>query len=70
MVGLRQTLKAIDQGKVKEVFLAKDCDSHIFHQIEQKASKKDIPVTVIPSKKGLGKACGIDVGAATAAILK
>ncbi|MEC9488559.1 MAG: ribosomal L7Ae/L30e/S12e/Gadd45 family protein [Halanaerobium sp.] len=70
VVGLRQTLKAIDLEQVEEVYLARDCDSHIFHQVERKAHARGIPVRVIPNMKGLGKACGIEVSAAVAALIK
>jgi large subunit ribosomal protein L7A len=69
-IGTKQTRKAIEQGKVLEVFVADDADPHIIHPIISMCEERSVPVTRVDSMKKLGKACGIEVGAATAAILK
>lgn len=68
-IGMKQTLKAVEQGMVKEVFVAKDADLKVTGKILQLCNEKDVPVEIVDSMKQLGKACGIEVGAATAAIL-
>ncbi|MEW9672304.1 50S ribosomal protein L7ae-like protein [Ammoniphilus sp. 3BR4] len=68
-IGMKQTLKAVEQGMVKEVFVAKDADLKVTGKIIQLCNEKDVPVEIVDSMKQLGKACGIEVGAATAAIL-
>ncbi|WP_134702143.1 50S ribosomal protein L7ae-like protein [Ammoniphilus sp. YIM 78166] len=69
IIGMKQTLKAVEQGMVKEVFVAKDADPKVTGKILQLCREKEVPVEVVDSMRQLGKACGIEVGAATAAIL-
>ncbi|GAB7387302.1 50S ribosomal protein L7ae-like protein [Bacillaceae bacterium] len=67
-VGTKQTLKALEQGVVSEVFIASDADKRITAKVEELCRQKDIPINYVDSMRLLGKACGIDVGAAIAAI--
>lgn len=69
-VGTKQTLKAIKAGNAQKVFLAKDVDSHIALKIREECDSRGIKVESVESMKELGNACGITIGAATAAILK
>lgn len=69
IIGMKQTLKAVEQGMVKEVFVAKDADPKVTGKILQLCREKEVPVEIVDSMRQLGKACGIEVGAATAAIL-
>lgn len=69
-IGLKQSLKAMERDSVKEVVIAKDADKHIQDKLIRYSKEKNIPITFVDSKKQLGKACGIDVGTATVAILK
>lgn len=69
-VGMKQTLKAIQAGNVKLVFLAGDVDDYISQRIEEQCKASDIDIINVASMNELGKACGIAVGAATAAILE
>jgi large subunit ribosomal protein L7A len=68
-IGTKQTRKAIEQGKATEVFVADDADPQVVHPIISMCKERGIAVTHVDSMKKLGKACGIEVGAATAAIL-
>ncbi|GAE93760.1 Firmicutes ribosomal L7Ae family protein [Gracilibacillus boraciitolerans JCM 21714] len=61
-------LKAIKNGQAKEVIIANDADLHITSKISLAASEHNIPYSYVDSRKKLGKACGIDVSAATVAI--
>ncbi len=69
-IGANQTAKAVAQSIVTELFVAKDAEDHVIRPILTTAQQKGIPVCWVDSMKLLGKACGIEVGAATAAILK
>lgn len=69
IIGMKQTLKAIEQGLVKEVFIAKDADPRITGKLADQCKEKGIPIEYVDSMRQLGKACGIEVGAATAAIM-
>lgn len=70
VVGLKQTLKVINNGQAAKVFLAEDVDQHIKDKILQASKDYDVLVETVESKLTLGRACGIDVAAACAAILK
>jgi len=68
-VGVKQTLKAVQSGEAKVVFLAVDADEHVLRPLRQALSKRAIQVYEVESMMELGKACKIDVGAAAAAML-
>lgn len=68
IVGTKQTIKALQNGEVKELVVASDADLRITNKVVQAAKEKNVPVIHVESMKKLGKACGIEVGAATVAI--
>ncbi len=69
-VGTKQTIRSIEEGKVSEVYVAIDADAKITTKVVQLCKKYHIPFEYVDSMKQLGKACGIEVGAAMAAALK
>lgn len=69
-VGIKQTLKAIEQGKAQEIIIAKDADKKLTSKVIQSCKEKNLRVLYVDSMKQLGKACKIDVGASTVALLK
>ncbi|HZJ57236.1 MAG TPA: ribosomal L7Ae/L30e/S12e/Gadd45 family protein [Clostridia bacterium] len=69
-VGMKQTLKAVQGGLALKVFLAGDIDDYISQKIRHECQRHDIDIIMVDSMKELGEACGISVGAATAAILE
>ncbi len=70
VIGVKQSTKALNHNKVKVLYVAQNADSHLTEHLKQKANEKNIEVVDVDSMKKLGKFCGIDVGAAVAAILK
>ncbi len=68
IIGIKQTLRAMKNGEISEVYIAEDADHHITNQVIELAEEQSIPYTSVPSKKDLGIACGIDVGTSTAAV--
>jgi len=68
IIGMKQTLKAMKNGLVSEVYIASDADPAISHKITDQAERQGIPTVNVDSMKKLGAACGIDVGASTVAI--
>ncbi len=70
VVGLKQSTKALKQDKVKVLYVAEDADIHLIQHLKDIANEKNVQVISINSMRELGKACGIDVGAAVAATLK
>jgi large subunit ribosomal protein L7A len=69
VVGTKQTVRALKEGKVQEVIVAEDADSFVINKVLEAAKEANIPVTKVDSMKKLGKACKIQVGAAAVAII-
>jgi large subunit ribosomal protein L7A len=69
-VGTKQSTRAVKEGKAETLFIARDCEQHVVRNIIEEAQNKNIQIVYVDSMKKLGKACGIDVGAATAVIVK
>lgn len=70
VIGAKQTKKAVEQGKLEAVFIASDADQRVVGPIKQICETKGISIYYVDTMKQLGKAAGIDVGAAVAGILK
>ena len=68
-IGIKQSLKAISNGNATALYIAKDAEQHVVRSIVKLAEEKDVLIVYIESMLELGKACGIDVGAATAVIV-
>lgn len=68
-VGLKQTQRALEKGRVRQIFIAEDAESHISHPIREWCKNHHVECIDVSSMKELGKACGIEVGTAVAAIL-
>jgi len=69
VVGVKQTRRALNDGRAKTVFLARDADPALTEPLAELAQGKDVPVIWTERMKELGRACGISVGAAVAAIV-
>lgn len=69
VVGVKQTRRALNDGRAKSVFLARDADPALTEPMAQAAEDKGVPVLWTEHMKELGKACGIAVGAAVAATI-
>ncbi|GAE87403.1 ribosomal L7Ae/L30e/S12e/Gadd45 family protein [Acetivibrio straminisolvens] len=68
-VGLKQSMKAVEALKAKQVFIAKDADERVVGRIKELCIENNIPIVYVDTMKQLGKACNIDVGAAVACLL-
>ncbi|MCR4398839.1 MAG: ribosomal L7Ae/L30e/S12e/Gadd45 family protein [Firmicutes bacterium] len=69
-VGTKQTAKAVERGNAEKVFVARDADERVVRHIIKLCEENGVEIQYIETMSALGKACGIDVGAASAAILK
>jgi large subunit ribosomal protein L7A len=69
IVGTKQTVKALKNQRVQEVFVAKDADLKLVEKVIQTAAEFQTPVSYVDSMKKLGKACDIEVGASAVAII-
>jgi len=69
--GTNETTKAVERGQAKLVLIAEDVDPpEIVAHIPLLCDEKKIPYVYVPSKKRLGEAAGIEVAAASAAIVE
>ena len=69
VIGTNQTSKAIDRGRARVVFIAQDADRRVTEPVLRAARERGVEVVEVDSMAILGRACGIAVGAAVAAIL-
>ena len=68
IIGIKQAVKAMHAGQVTTLFVAIDADNWVTDPAILLAKEIGVPVYHVDSKKELGKACGIHVGAAVVAI--
>jgi large subunit ribosomal protein L7A len=68
-IGTKKATRMIELGLATEVFVAKDADPRLTIRMVNLCKKMDVQVTYVDSMKLLGKACGIEVGAAVAAVV-
>ncbi|PKM83858.1 MAG: 50S ribosomal protein L7Ae-like protein [Firmicutes bacterium HGW-Firmicutes-13] len=70
VIGTKQTTKAVKTKEAKFVFVAQDAESRIVNPIVDLCREQQIEVIEVPQMVELGKACGIKVGAAMAAVIE
>ena len=70
VVGTKQVLRAVRDGRAAHVFLCRDADEFIYRQVEAACAENRVPVTVTESMAKLGKLCLVGVKTAAAALLK
>ncbi|MCI8328409.1 MAG: 50S ribosomal protein L7ae-like protein [Oscillibacter sp.] len=70
VVGVKQSRKAIREGRASRVYLASDADPALTEPIAAECAAAGIPVEAGLTMAQLGRACGIAVGASAAADLK
>jgi large subunit ribosomal protein L7A len=68
-VGTNQTARAIARGLTVEVFIASDADRRVIEPVVRAAAERGVGLIEVESMTALGRACGIAVGAAAAAVL-
>lgn len=66
VVGVKQSRKAIREGRARRVYLASDADPAIVDPIRAECAGAGIPVETGQTMAQLGRACGIAVGASVA----
>ena len=69
VVGVKQVKRAVESGSAKKVFLADDADPRITQPIAELCARKGVQTETAASMRELGRACGIAVGSAVAALL-
>ena len=69
VVGAKQLRKALSTGAARRVFLAANADPAITEPIEALCQLNHVEFAWVKSMTDLGHACGIEVGAAAAAVV-
>ena len=69
VVGAKQIRKALNAGTARRVFLASNADPALTEPLAVLCQQKQVELIWIRSMSDLGSACGIEVGAAAAAIV-
>ncbi|AFL67313.1 50S ribosomal protein L7Ae [Desulfurococcus amylolyticus] len=68
--GTNETTKAVERGQAKLVVIAEDVDPpEIVAHLPLLCDEKKIPYIYVPSKQKLGQAAGIEVSAASIAVI-
>lgn len=68
-VGTKQTVKAVEKGLAQVVFVARNADERVVDPLVRLCQERGVEVAWADDMAALGKACGIEVGTASAAIL-
>lgn len=68
-IGIKQTLKAVENNTAKVVFIARDADEKVTAPLKDLCMGNSIEIVYADTMKQLGKACGIEVGASAVCIL-
>ena len=69
VVGTKQLKKAVNAGRARYVFLAENADPAVTEPLEELCAANHIQITWVHSMTELGRSCGIEVGAAAAAVV-
>lgn len=69
-IGTKQTMRMVELGRAMEVYVAENADPRLTSRIIALCNERGVKVTLVDTMAALGKACGIEVGAAMAAIVK
>ena len=69
VIGVKQSRRAIQEGRAKQVFLAVDADPAITGPVADSCFTARIPVESSHTMAQLGQACRITVGASVVALL-
>lgn len=70
LAGLKQVLRALENGKAEAVVLADDADDHIRRRVKSLCQTQGVPCVDGPTMGELGRLCRLDVGTAVACTLR
>jgi len=68
-IGTKQTTKMVELRKAVLVYVAQDADPRMTDRIVRLCEEAGIEVAWVMTMDALGETCGIDVGAAMAAVV-
>jgi len=69
-IGIKQASRALSEGTAEKLFVAMDADTRLTEGLIKLAKENSTEIVYVNTMRELGKACKIDVGAATAVKIK
>ena len=69
VVGSKQLRKALAKDRARQVFLARNADPAVTEPLQALCEVNNVSYAWVCTMQDLGRACGIEVGAAAAAVL-
>ena len=69
-VGTKAVLRALAAGEAACVYVASDIDTFLYQKVTRACAEAAVPVIKVESNKELGKVCVLNIGTASAAVLK
>lgn len=66
-VGIKQVLKAVNDGEVQKVYIGADAEEHILKELIDACASNSIEIIKIETMAELGRMAGIEIGASAAA---
>lgn len=70
VVGAKQVKRALITSDVELVYIAKDAEGKVTDEIIGFCNEKQIQIVLIENMRILGDACGININAAVAALIR
>ncbi|CUH97842.1 hypothetical protein P22_3989 [Propionispora sp. 2/2-37] len=70
VIGVKQAVKTVEKNKASKVYMAQDADERIVRSLRDVCQQNHVPIEMVTTMSELGKACGIEVGAAAVAVLR
>ena len=69
-VGTKEVLRALKACEAAYAYVASDIDTFLYQKVTRACADAAVPVRKVESNKELGKVCGLNIGTASAAVLK
>ena len=70
LIGQKQTVKGLREGRVRKVFYAADADPRVLQLVLSLCAEGGIPTEKAGTMRALGSAAGIAIGAAVVALVR
>lgn len=70
IVGAKQVKRALNSSSAVAVFIADDAEKKVTNEIVEICKMEQIQIIHVDTMENLGKACGIEINAAVAALIK
>ena len=69
-VGSKAVLRALKAGEAVRVYIAADTDMFLYQKVVRAAEEAGLRPVKVQTGKELGRACGLQIGCAAAALLR